>query len=580
MGVKLELVYLLKVVMKFLTKEDLLTFMSVNHKCHETLKALKVNPKVINSPTIRWFFKHFSPDTFDSAFLDFEVERFIENVKFFRNVNLYYCYKDGRFNEKFCAQLFPKITRLTFYSFEDPVVMEMNKELIKNSKLFSSLYYLDGDLQLIAQFLENYTENGKEKYLHLPTFIVANTLNSLQIPNTYQTQKLIETIEANVPKNDCVNICICMYEQPKDEHLLDIFKTSNYYYLCARSGMCQKWNDKIVCNSGVVYIDGNVEGDIMNGMINKTYANVVYHRFDNAQATVTWNIPDCVKKLCWNRSNNSDHANVLKPTIVPNIACLWLKVLSIAQSECLCFQNDFQCLEKVEVTLSANISFGKECKLGKVTFIGITSSNDFKVNTSLPLLSKLKITTSTNINLAATQLLKLKELYFINCNSIVLPSISFENKIVQIVDTKNVKFDNGNNPIAFLDLSLDYFNTTINKSLQIPFTVLEANEWKMVKFMPMSNRVEVRDNELFRLESLKDEEYDMLISMNFYNESEKDKYMKCKKPTTFTKTGLPSCPEDDDYFQLGEHRVDDVDTFSSSKRASWVERRSIGYHAD
>ncbi|ELP86059.1 hypothetical protein EIN_327060 [Entamoeba invadens IP1] len=127
--------------------------------------------------TIIWFYKHFLPDTIEFGFYGFISMDLFTLPKQICNVNFTNAFKDGLLTTEFIQNIFPKVTRMSLISLDTEdndynACLECAKLITKHTKFLTSLNYLRVDLNFFFDFINDYTENGKEKYLHLPEIII------------------------------------------------------------------------------------------------------------------------------------------------------------------------------------------------------------------------------------------------------------------------------------------------------------------------------------------------------------------------------------------------------------------------
>ncbi|ELP93694.1 hypothetical protein EIN_431860 [Entamoeba invadens IP1] len=287
---KLEMVYLMNVSMHLLHKSNLYNFLQVSHKCLSSLQALKVNPIFGNEPSLQWFFKHFSPDTFDINYYVYDNIKAYIQPKQIRNVDLVPLYKTGKMDDNFIKSVFPKITRLVLFSLgdeneiaaytdsvelDDVITYSKTADLvIQNSKYLTALYYLNIDLDYFVRFLQNYTDNGKEKYLKLPDIVIANNYKSDPIILDLHIISLLKQVEAMLPDNQRSKIYIIIDKQMDGEQTDKVFKKTMCIYTCCDTDKTLH-TQNIRCENGELNITGSSNGISINDIIERAYANSI-----------------------------------------------------------------------------------------------------------------------------------------------------------------------------------------------------------------------------------------------------------------------------------------------------------------
>ena len=115
---KLETIYLAKIVLHIQTSEYLKLFLQINKKCLDAIKCLKVNPHFINSNSIKWFFKHFHPDTIDCSNVPHQLKDILFQCNRIRNINFLPLYEENLMTPENIITIFSKITVMRLATYE------------------------------------------------------------------------------------------------------------------------------------------------------------------------------------------------------------------------------------------------------------------------------------------------------------------------------------------------------------------------------------------------------------------------------------------------------------------------------
>ena len=194
---KLELIYLMKVSLHFETYQDTYNFIQINKKCYETTLALKRNPFYFYHTSDISFLKHFSIDTMYSMSLTPKTVDLLSNITYLRYPTL-----SPNFPEKLidslCQKICPKIQAI---SLQNDL---FGKYCIKHAKLFEKLIEMKGDAEMILQFLNEYTDNGKE-YVNFPKkYYISQCDGEILIPKD-ETINTILQLRKTIPNSDEIN---------------------------------------------------------------------------------------------------------------------------------------------------------------------------------------------------------------------------------------------------------------------------------------------------------------------------------------------------------------------------------------
>ncbi|ELP86545.1 hypothetical protein EIN_161090 [Entamoeba invadens IP1] len=387
----------------------------------------------------------------------------------------------------------------------------------KTHKIFYVFELLVNRLGFIHRLIDDYTENGKEKYLRLPKIVLIDTIGGNPIElNAFFLNKL-KWLEQVLPNNKNSTVYIKIKRHPVDKAVLNFFKKTTYIYDICSSNMCEKLSERIVCESGVIDIEGSTVSPIINRIIENSYATIIYFKYSNEVMKTTWVIPKSVSKIIL-LSNNNDEDGDDGDTRVLDINFSYIKTLKNLSFIEVKFDNEFLCLESLSVVKSVATKFTKKCKMNALLEIELWDVDEVAFTCELAHLNTLFVYKGNKIAFSE-KFDSLKRLTVISSEFVYLPEIDFSNKIVHFSNSKAINFNRIN--------SLEYIQNYSDKNdlkndlenfFEFPIPIKEEGEWKMSKFVSMSPRVEVVGNEIIRKGENEEDLYDMVVSYRFIDE--------------------------------------------------------------
>ncbi|ELP87681.1 hypothetical protein EIN_382350 [Entamoeba invadens IP1] len=521
MAIKLEIVFLMKVALNFFSRQTLYSFIQVSKVCLSALCSLKVNPVFMTESSVIWFYKHFTPETIDFGYYEFTSTDLFTLPKQLYNVDFTCAFKNGLWTTEFVRKIFPKVVRLSLL-FPNPdddeyiLTLECIKFITHHTKYLTALKYLYIDFESFIDFIADYTENKKEKYLNLPETIVINMSGGKPIElNTVFIDKL-NLLEQTLLDNEKSTVYITISHHPKDKEVLKLFKKTTYYYATCVSNMCETLSDRILCDKGSVCIEGFVATSIINKIIENTYSTSVVYIHTNKIMKTTWVLPKSVSQLTL-LSKNEEEAKINLKTQVLNINFSCIKTLNILSLVKVKFDNQFPCLKSLSITNAVKIIFTEKCEMAALVEIELWNVNDTYFSCNLDNLKTLFIYQGNRLTFSK-KLNSLKTITVVESNNVSLPKIDFNNKVVHLSNSKAIIF-NGINSSIYLRKYSDktYIETSIEKIFEFPIQIKEKGQWKMSKFVSMSPRVEVVGNKIKRKKEVEKDMYDMVVSYGFLN---------------------------------------------------------------
>ena len=430
--IQLEKCYLAKVLLYFPYMSEVKKFIEINHKCEETAYCLKINPSFHNKPSIEWFWKYFNMETVDFRTMKVSCFEICEEIDLIRNPPLSFFYEKGFLNEQTFQMIFPKISRMylsnSHSETQRQIVENTNKLIIENSHLFTRLDYLTGDLRLICEFLENFTDNGKELNIKMPKTIILKSCDGYAISWNQKTKEFVERIEKCLPEGTRVQCSIIVYSHPSNKEVLKMFKKINYYYRFIESEQCEKWNDHLYIDSGEICVNGVMKNDKLNEIIERALPLTLLYKMIQIRNQENWTIPECIKHMVLHKNGtylhqmsniNLDMKNIKTLEIQDcnnqifgeNISFDSLEELEIANSKNITFENsNFKQLKKVIVKKSKNIAL---------------FPSEFIDNIDLKILDCVYVKCGTKIS-------QIKSLHVVFSDYVYLQMFSFKDKYIYI----------------------------------------------------------------------------------------------------------------------------------------------------
>ncbi|EDR23703.1 hypothetical protein EDI_167520 [Entamoeba dispar SAW760] len=624
-----EVVYLAKILLKFSTSNDVKNFIMVSHKCEEAVKCLKVNPCFINDNSFKWFLNHFQVETidFDNCFFN-EIEVF-KRCKLIRNPLFEIFMKNGQLNEEFISCVFPKVKRLYIQKRmiecddekNDQLFKETFSVIIRYSKLFDQLDFLEGDLEWITMFMENYTNNGVDIYIKMPKIIHITSYNGFAIKLDETVISLIERLEKCIPNNGLSNVSLLVLQHPENKEVLIHFKKIRYYYRFISDEMCNEYRDHLDVEKGTSFINGAMKNNSMNEIIEKSYPILVFYRYVQNREKENWTVPNCIKIIRFERNKTqwglSQKVNVRMENVEQCVVCDCIS---------LSFELDtFFSLKELSIQMSESIQF-TQIQFNQLNKLFINNSSKIRfIDCTFNVLKEVKVFNSRRI-LIPSNLNGIEEISLVNCEDCTFNIFSFKNKKVYIEESyvnfgqqkvddsginneplqqfnNNIKFNaqqtdtqvvssfvwnetNENNPMKFANLELSQFKEMIESVFEYPFdkNKLDKKVFKVRPFVPpISSQIKIKNRKIIQTTYISDGDINMAVSNNFYTEQNKQQLFNF-----MTLNGECKTIKNIRYFEVKVKGVSFVsigliDTkryFSFDNCHVGWNQYSIGYHAD
>ncbi|ELP86010.1 hypothetical protein EIN_234670, partial [Entamoeba invadens IP1] len=327
------------------------------------LQSLKKSPVFCYESSAIWFVKHFTPDTFDFANRVMPVIQITDNVKILRFPNFLYDFSINIFDVKLLPDILPKIT--SFY-FGGSNIFPINfrpkliDNLIDNSQHFVHLKKLEGDIEIITNFIKRYTENGlkkegplkqivlwshKDQYIKLSkeTFGFLFDIQKCLVPNKTNVYVICDFFEEN----------LC-FDDFKD--LVKKFKNFKFYFKVIYDDKNPFFNtNNVFIENGIIAFRGQVCSQTMTKIVEKSAATKVIH-VSFVPSPTSWKLPPNVTEYILTQSDyvkktffdfTDDVSNVIR--------------MKIDNSRGVDFSNNFNKLEVLIIEKSSRITFYEEC---------------------------------------------------------------------------------------------------------------------------------------------------------------------------------------------------------------------------
>ncbi|KAL7719870.1 B30.2/SPRY domain-containing protein [Entamoeba marina] len=417
---QLEMVYLMKVSLHLCTFEDIKNLMMVSKKGEETIQSLKVNPWVINSPSLKKFMKYFKPETIECRAVGFFSPEVYEQVKCIR-APLWDDLKDE--DKEIAKKFLSKVTNLDLYhSRNDEEHNKTNEFFVEEAAGFTNLRTVTGSVELVVKFFENYTQKGEMMYVNFPKRIKIDSAKGYAISFTEEFLGQMKELLSYIPNNDLTAIDIVVYAHPPEEdkallkELLELQRV-NYHYRIIKPNQTTSYEDCLCCYEGRVLVDGYVNGDKFNDLFEKSYTTTcVIRNIAGSEKGETWNVPKCITNM--ELSSDPIYARLNRRTVQKfNVNFNNLEELTVKDLRDVDFPSVLTNLVKIKVENSSNCRFLLDSpKLDHITLRDVRNCS-FKQSID-----------------------SVKEIIICKANNCVLPYVSFENRSIHIEDCENLIF--------------------------------------------------------------------------------------------------------------------------------------------
>ncbi|KAL7715276.1 B30.2/SPRY domain-containing protein [Entamoeba marina] len=358
----------------------------------------------------------------------------------------------------------------------------------------------------------------------------------------------------------------------------------HYHYRVISSNQTTSYEDCLCCDNGKVLVDGHVNGDRFNDVLEKSYTTTcVIQNFIDGETVPIWNVPECISKI---EINGVRYAGLFRfKTFNSNVNMI--QELSLKEVGNVNFPFPFTNLVKIKVEKSSNCRFILNSK--KLEYISLRDVHNCLFVNSIDSVKEIVISKLTNC---------------------VLPFISFENCLIHIEDSSDLCFgkkkidvfngygydtekedqeivENIQSPLEFMGIELTDFNKLIADCLIYPSEVnlktllTKSSIFKMRAFQPQTRRVKVDGNVIQRICYQGEKCVDLVVSSKFYVKNDGLMVVNPKNP----ESPIPATIR---YFEVTVQNyclisIGLVDSnryyFHENRQVGW-DIYSIGYHSD
>ena len=192
----------MKVSLHLETYKDTYNFLQINKKCLETTIALKRNPFYIDSTSIESFLNHFQIDTIYQLTITLHSLNYLSTITYIRYPIIS---PTLPWTKETMTLLFPKIQAITLYGDE------FGFACIDNAKLFIQLDEIEGDCDMILQFLKKYSNDGKE-YVNFPRKYLLKEYRGSNICLSKDELTVLKELRKLIPNTDMISIQVFLDE--------------------------------------------------------------------------------------------------------------------------------------------------------------------------------------------------------------------------------------------------------------------------------------------------------------------------------------------------------------------------------
>ncbi|ELP94507.1 hypothetical protein EIN_209060 [Entamoeba invadens IP1] len=526
MSSKLELIYLLKVVFYFDTKEQLQRFICVNKTCEDTIKALKVSPVFINTISYVWFTKHFTPDTINFGSRNVSISSFMDNITYIRFPSFITDFLNGTLTKETLQKILPKITSLRFID-NDENDADINSLILENAKYLTHLQHLEGDIECITKFIEIYTEYGQEKYIKLPNKIVIQSSQKYLLRLDEVTYNKLERIQKCFfnSGNTTIYIVFSTVSSPLMYQRFSQFKDFVFYSRCYSKETSNFCHENLFVDSGKFIINGEVNSSDANTILEKMYCEKVIQS-EVYQTYQKWDVSSIVTHFSLQNSFSLNDAVAISFSAnIQNVIFLeiyntqnfyfcdtfWhLETLIINRGMNIDFRQNsaFKALREMYVLFSGNVLIGSEFCDDKVEKFTIILSTQVFVKNTVTQHGKINIFASSDIKFLDQKIDKIKfyaeEIEKVEFYENAEERLFLEKESIFKVPTKIDKIEKNKN--------FDNVEIVLNETLAL------SKVFQMRKLMVLTPYLHIKKHKFYIDETQRMyEEISLLFSRNFYD---------------------------------------------------------------
>ncbi|KAL7718377.1 B30.2/SPRY domain-containing protein [Entamoeba marina] len=411
------MVYLMKISFHLQTFENVLNFLLTCKNAKNAIKSLKINPFFGNRPSLEKFMKHFKVETITCDIHGYFSPILYENVKYIRDPT-WENFKEE--DEEIVKELLPKITVLDLdYSINNSDSNRVKEFFIKEAIQFTNLQKVEGAIEYIVKFFENYTQKGEMMYVNFPKRIIINESMGYSITFNKGFLNQMKQLLPYIPNNGLTTIDVIVYENPpeKDKDLLKEllqFQRVNYYYEVVTPNQTISYENCLYCENGNALVDRYVNGDRFNNIFEKSYTTTcVIRNLEDSKEAPVWNVPKCI-------SNIEIYGS--KPSRFTTIKL---------------FNSDISMIRELLLKDVRNVNFPST--LFNLVKIKVEKSSYCVFNLKSPKLEYISLSNVKNCSFT-NSINTVKEIVISKVNNCFLPFVSFENRSIHIEDSNNLYF--------------------------------------------------------------------------------------------------------------------------------------------
>ncbi|ELP84264.1 hypothetical protein EIN_065190 [Entamoeba invadens IP1] len=467
-----------------------MNFMIMNKKCREAVTTLMVNPEFYEETSFMWFVSKFEPKTLNFGNNNISVIKIYKKAMniptFIRFPNFNLDFYEGdllkRENYKVVCDIFQKTTSIHLSGVK---VISYNSELnvqkfvVKNSIYFSQLKRLEGEYEVVRQFLQNLVGKGCDR-LH-KIVLISDGENVIQLgKKSFDIFCAINYIVYN--KQDCtVYAMVDPYENVEISINHFYFKKISFYTKTLPDELNSVFRDSrnhVIVENGMLQIAGPVEETkLVNEVINNAFAdNVVQYGYMETEHT--WKFPDCVSTYGLFATNTNEYIEDFLFKVDTNN----VQHMLLIQANNIRFSNTFLALKTLEMDEVKHIWFDNECSFQNLELMYIKFSFNISIMCTFNItkLKALNLIKSSNIGIT-NKIYEKGVLNIFNCNK-----ITFTQKISE---TLQINIDDSSDNIFFLN---DKRIAVLSSTFESPYL------FRLRKFISLSYMLYIENNKFYK----------------------------------------------------------------------------------
>ena len=511
---KLDALHLMKVSLYLPTYEDVVQFLNVNKKCLNSLDGLKVNPNFMNETSLTRFLEHFTPDTLRTIMNYYNKEVF-DQVKCL-DIDLCDDFIN-KVNDEELNQCINKITRISVHDDES------SDWLIENALKFNHLRTIEGDINVIIKFLDNFTLHGEQKNVNFPRLIKIVSQSNFAIEFNDELIQKINELKMYLPDQEVCRVVLLTNNHPENKELLKYLSGIEYYYRNVTRNQCKEMSDHLFVTKGNVTLSLTSQLNDLNRILDKSYCTSCILKEDDFEALEERELAVTLAKNCWIMPNCIESLTIQNFTIKTafNVDMKQLKCLKLVDCEGdednnITFINSLDSIEQIIIETSRNVTFGQEiCGVKKIMLL---NCDTITLHCKCPQIECLLINNSNDITLNDISCVK-----YITMNqsqNIEFIPFSFKDKIITIYDS-SIHYKEEYSPLEYINVNSTEFESLTLDGIELPMKTKEEvldNKKSMKKFINTSSNIIITDNKIIRIRDIDyDNEADFIFTPTLCN---------------------------------------------------------------